>query len=87
MANFLAVKETPYFFAGETEEKMNECPVCGGGIETRSDILQGELIDCPECGLELEVKSVSPLQATDVATSIKMAMRRPFIIRVLSGSL
>lgn len=47
---------------------MSECPVCGGDVETAPDVLEGELIDCPECGLELEVSSVSPLTLIEAPT-------------------
>lgn len=40
---------------------MTECPVCGGGVETGADTLAGELIDCPECGVELEVAKLDPM--------------------------
>ena len=37
------------------------CPVCDAAIEIKSaEHEMGELIDCPECGSQLEVTSVTP---------------------------
>jgi alpha-aminoadipate carrier protein LysW len=40
---------------------MAECPVCGAEVNLDSDTLVGELIECTECGTELEVISVNPV--------------------------
>lgn len=37
-----------------------ECPVCGASIDFPLGTVAGELIECPECGTELEVASVNP---------------------------
>jgi alpha-aminoadipate carrier protein LysW len=39
---------------------MAECPVCATNIEKDDDIVKGEILECPECGAELEVKKLSP---------------------------
>ena len=36
------------------------CVECGAAIAT-TVTLAGEILDCPDCGLELEVRSVTPL--------------------------
>ncbi len=33
-----------------------ECPVCKAKIELPSDIIDGEIVECESCGVELEVK-------------------------------
>jgi len=33
---------------------MAQCPVCECEIQLADDTLSGELIECPECGSELE---------------------------------
>ena len=38
----------------------NECPVCGAELTFGSDTLVGELKDCVDCGVELEVKGLEP---------------------------
>jgi alpha-aminoadipate carrier protein LysW len=40
---------------------MAECPVCGGAVQLEEDIVVGELLECPDCGSELEVLKVEPL--------------------------
>lgn len=40
---------------------MAECPVCGGDVQLDTDIVVGELLECPDCGSELEVLKVEPL--------------------------
>ena len=39
---------------------MVECPVCGAELELEDDAVEGELITCADCGIELEVKSLDP---------------------------
>lgn len=39
---------------------MTECNECGAGITLNNPIV-GEIVDCPDCGLELEVRGLSPL--------------------------
>lgn len=39
-----------------------ECPVCGGGVDVATDVMLGELMDCGDCGSELEVRSLSPME-------------------------
>lgn len=42
-----------------------ECPVCGGGVDVAGNVMQGELLDCGDCGSELEVRSLSPLELAE----------------------
>jgi alpha-aminoadipate carrier protein LysW len=44
---------------------MAECPVCGAEVEAQDDMVKGELIECEECGTELEVKSVEPFSIAE----------------------
>lgn len=37
-----------------------ECPICDGEVELGEDTIQGELVECNDCGTELEVTSVDP---------------------------
>lgn len=39
---------------------MPECPVCGAIVTLGSDTLVGELKQCPDCGIELEVVKKNP---------------------------
>jgi len=42
---------------------MAVCPECEGEVEIDEyDVDKGEIISCPECGVELEVVGLSPLQ-------------------------
>jgi alpha-aminoadipate carrier protein LysW len=42
---------------------MTVCPECEADIEIDEyDVDKGEIISCPECGVELEVVGLSPLQ-------------------------
>lgn len=36
-----------------------ECPECAARI-TSTATLAGEILDCPDCGVELEVRNVAP---------------------------
>jgi alpha-aminoadipate carrier protein LysW len=36
-----------------------KCPDCDAELDVPADIMQGEILSCPSCGLELEVKKVN----------------------------
>jgi len=38
-----------------------ECPVCGAEVEPAWEVERGEIIDCGDCGAELEVIEAEPL--------------------------
>ncbi|MBM7846037.1 MULTISPECIES: lysine biosynthesis protein LysW [Herpetosiphon] len=38
-----------------------QCPECEGTIALAADILDGEIVPCPDCGAELEVVSLNPV--------------------------
>ncbi len=39
---------------------MTECPICGANVKY-SNVEIGELLNCPDCGSDLEIKSINPL--------------------------
>ena len=41
---------------------MALCPVCDAEITLSEGTVEGELLECPECGTELEVTSVNPFK-------------------------
>jgi len=41
---------------------MSECPVCGAEVSPGDDAVKGELIECDDCGSELEIVSLDPLK-------------------------
>ena len=44
---------------------MVECPICGANIQLSQDAVLGELMSCPECGIELEVTNLKPPAVTE----------------------
>ncbi|HVQ30821.1 MAG TPA: lysine biosynthesis protein LysW [Vicinamibacteria bacterium] len=49
---------------------MAVCPECDADIEIDEyDVDKGEIISCPECGVELEVVGLSPLELDRAAPS------------------
>jgi alpha-aminoadipate/glutamate carrier protein LysW len=38
------------------------CPECDATITLGEDVVEGEIVVCPDCAVELEVISVSPLE-------------------------
>lgn len=35
----------------------SECEMCGGNIGIPEDVIQGEIVSCPDCGLDFEIYS------------------------------
>jgi len=40
---------------------MAECPECAAEIELGADVEPGEIVVCPDCGVELEVLETDPV--------------------------
>jgi alpha-aminoadipate carrier protein LysW len=38
------------------------CPECDATLTLNDDLIEGEIVPCPDCGAELEVVSVEPLE-------------------------
>jgi alpha-aminoadipate/glutamate carrier protein LysW len=54
---------------------LPQCPECCAAIEVDElDVDRGEIISCPECGADLQVLGVSPLEF-DVAHTAGSATR------------
>jgi alpha-aminoadipate carrier protein LysW len=47
-----------------------ECPVCAGDVELPGDVMENELVVCGDCGSELEVLSLEPLEV-DLAPEVE----------------
>ncbi len=43
-------------------ERTVTCIECDGDVSIPADAMQNELIVCPDCGVELEIISLEPLQ-------------------------
>lgn len=39
-----------------------ECPECAANVPLSGNVLVGEILDCPDCGCELEVRGTSPVR-------------------------
>ncbi len=37
-----------------------ECPECAAEVSLADDVMEGEIVQCADCGAELEVVSLSP---------------------------
>ncbi len=37
------------------------CPECEGQITLPADVMKGEIVQCADCGVELEVIQIAPL--------------------------
>lgn len=37
---------------------MARCPECDAELKAPEDVMLGEILSCPDCGLELEVKQI-----------------------------
>lgn len=41
---------------------MPVCPECEASIELSGDVEKGEIVQCPDCGAELEVVGTNPVE-------------------------
>ncbi len=41
-------------------EKGAKCPECEAEIPFQEDVVKGEILSCPDCGVDLEVTSLDP---------------------------
>lgn len=47
---------------------MALCPECDATIDIEDDeVEEGQTLDCPECGVELEVVSTNPVELNAIA--------------------
>lgn len=37
------------------------CPECGAQVDVPDEIMVDEIVECPECAVELQVASLTPL--------------------------
>jgi alpha-aminoadipate/glutamate carrier protein LysW len=49
--------------AVQTASGQGQCPECLGNV-TLTDVMQNEITQCPDCGAELEIASLSPMMLT-----------------------
>jgi alpha-aminoadipate carrier protein LysW len=47
-------------------EVTANCPECDAEITLNDDVMEGEIVVCPDCGVDLEVTSLKPV-TLDVA--------------------
>lgn len=36
----------------------SECEMCGGNVNIPSDVIEGEIVSCSDCGLDFEIRTV-----------------------------
>lgn len=40
---------------------VGTCPECEGAVSLKSDTMEGEIVVCADCGVDLEVRSLTPV--------------------------
>jgi alpha-aminoadipate/glutamate carrier protein LysW len=51
---------SPTSSSNQTPATSAKCPDCDSELEFPLDVQVGEILSCPGCGLELEVKKTNP---------------------------
>lgn len=46
---------------------MAACPECRTAIDVEDDVEEGQTLDCPECGAELQVVNTDPVELEEVS--------------------
>jgi len=49
---------------------MANCPECDAELELGADVEEGEIVVCPDCGVELEVVGLAPIKL-DLAPEVE----------------
>ncbi len=44
---------------------MSECSVCGAELSITGEVEIGELVTCDECGCDMEVTSIDPIEVQE----------------------
>ncbi len=44
------------------DDTAPSCPECEAEIPLEPEVLQGEIVVCPDCGVDLEVMNTAPIQ-------------------------
>ena len=47
---------------------MAACVICGADVDLPATLMRGELVGCAECGSELEVVGVDPVELAEAPT-------------------
>lgn len=47
---------------------MAHCPECEAVIDVEDDVEEGALMDCPDCGAELEVVNTNPVEINVISS-------------------
>jgi alpha-aminoadipate carrier protein LysW len=48
---------------------MGECPICAAEIEVANDAIAGEVLVCEDCGAELELKNIDPVELAEAPSA------------------
>jgi alpha-aminoadipate/glutamate carrier protein LysW len=48
---------------------MSECPVCAAEVVLAKDAIAGELLVCDDCGAELELVSLDPVELAEAPSA------------------
>ena len=56
---------------------MGECPICAAEVELAADAMAGELLVCEDCGAELELKNLDPVELAEVTTDLGRLLGAP----------
>ncbi len=52
-------KQTTNLGMQEVKVMKAKCPDCDADLDVPTDTVQGEILSCPGCGLELEIKQIN----------------------------
>lgn len=69
-SHFTAEAVTPNQIIRRNIVNEISCMECGAMVLAGGDLIMGEILECPECGVELEVVQLSPL-AVELAPEIE----------------
>jgi alpha-aminoadipate carrier protein LysW len=56
------IEAPPIIFAGGKEVPTGTCPECDADVHVDTDTDKGETVSCEECGTDLEVVGLDPVE-------------------------
>jgi|GEM_PF-2452107 len=56
---------------------IGTCPECEGAVSLKPDTMEGEIVVCGDCGVDLEVRAIAPSVVSPPASCSNWPRKKP----------